>query len=586
MSTSVALPALGESVTEGTVSTWLKKVGDTVAVDEPLVEISTDKVDTEIPSPVAGTILEILVQEDETVEVGAVLVVIGEAGEATSEAPAAPASAPAVAAPAPAPAPAAPAPVAPATPAQGTEITLPALGESVTEGTVSTWLKKVGDTVAVDEPLVEISTDKVDTEVPSPVAGTILEIRVQEDETVEVGAVLAIIGDANAAPAPVAPAAPSAPAAPAAPAPAPAAPAAPAPAAPAPAPAPAPAAPAPAATPAPAPAPVAKAPNIPAPTPAVAPRAAGGDAAEAAYVTPLVRKLAAEHNIDLASLKGTGVGGRIRKQDVLDATKAPAPVAAAAPAAAPEAAVREVSPLRGTTEKMSRIRQTIARRMRDSKDIAAQLTATVEVDLTVISRLRNQVKADFKASNGVGLTYLAFIAKATIEALQQFPIVNATANMDEKKITYPANENLGLAVDTPKGLMVPVLKNAGDLSVTDLAKAIADIGSRTREGKVSPDELSGGTFTITNYGSIGTLTDTPIINQPESAILGTGAIVKRPVVLIDKHLGESMAIRDMMYLNLSYDHRIIDGADAGRFLVAIKDRLEDGEFGAEFGVEA
>ena len=456
-----------------------------------------------------------------------------------------------------------------------TSVALPALGESVTEGTVSTWLKKVGDTVAVDEPLVEISTDKVDTEVPSPVAGTILEIRVQEDETVEVGAVLAIIGDANAAPAPVAPAAPSAPAAPAAPAPAPAAPAAPAPAAPAPA-----------ATPAPAPGPVAKAPNIPAPTPAVAPRAAGGDAAEAAYVTPLVRKLAAEHNIDLASLKGTGVGGRIRKQDVLDATKAPAPVAAAAPAAAPEAAVREVSPLRGTTEKMSRIRQTIARRMRDSKDIAAQLTATVEVDLTVISRLRNQVKADFKASNGVGLTYLAFIAKATIEALQQFPIVNATANMDEKKITYPANENLGLAVDTPKGLMVPVLKNAGDLSVTDLAKAIADIGSRTREGKVSPDELSGGTFTITNYGSIGTLTDTPIINQPESAILGTGAIVKRPVVLIDKHLGESMAIRDMMYLNLSYDHRIIDGADAGRFLVANKHRLVDGEVGAEFGVEA
>ncbi|SDB80106.1 2-oxoglutarate dehydrogenase E2 component [Raineyella antarctica] len=582
MSTSVALPALGESVTEGTVSTWLKKVGDTVAVDEPLVEISTDKVDTEIPSPVAGTVLEILVQEDETVEVGAVLAVIGEAGEAPSQ-PAAPAQqAPAPAAEAPAPAapaqeaqaPAAetPAPAASSAPAQGTEITLPALGESVTEGTVSTWLKKVGDTVAVDEPLVEISTDKVDTEVPSPVAGTILEIRVQEDETVEVGAVLAVIGNADAA---------AAPAAPTQQAPAPAAEAP----APAPAPAAAPAAPAPAAA-APAPAPAAPAPSapaVPAPTPAVAPRAAGGDVAEAAYVTPLVRKLAAEHNVDLASLKGTGVGGRIRKQDVLDAAKAPAEAAAPAPAAA--AAAPEVSPLRGTTQKMSRIRQTIARRMRDSKDIAAQLTATVEVDLTVISRLRARVKDDFKAKNGVSLTYLAFIAKATLEALQQYPIVNAVANMDDKTISYPASENLGLAVDTPKGLMVPVLKNAGDLSVTELAKAIADLGSRTRNAKVSPDELSGGTFTITNYGSIGTLSDTPIINQPESAILGTGAMVKRPVVLLDKHLGETIAIRDMMHLNLSYDHRIIDGADAGRFLVTVKDRLEDGDFGAEFGVQ-
>ncbi|MEA5154820.1 2-oxoglutarate dehydrogenase, E2 component, dihydrolipoamide succinyltransferase [Raineyella sp.] len=584
MSTSVTLPALGESVTEGTVSTWLKKVGDTVAVDEPLVEISTDKVDTEVPSPVGGTVLEIRVQEDETVEVGAVLAIIGEPGEAgAAQAPTAPApvaeapAAPAPAAPA-APAPAAPvatAPAAPAGPAQGTEVTLPALGESVTEGTVSTWLKKVGDTVAVDEPLVEISTDKVDTEVPSPVAGTVLEIRVAEDETVEVGAVLAIIGDANATPAPAAPAAPAPAAAPApvaAPAPA-AAPAAPAPAAPA---APVPAAPA---------APVAPAPV--APTRSVAPRAAGGDIAEAAYVTPLVRKLAAEHNVDLSTLTGTGVGGRIRKQDVLEAAKAAAAPAPAAPAAAAAAGTaHEVSPLRGTTEKMSRIRQTIARRMRDSKDVAAQLTATVEVDLTLITRIRAQVKSDFKAQYGVGLTYLAFIAKAAIEALQKYPIVNATVNMDDKTITYPATENLGLAVDTPKGLMVPVLKNAGDFSVTDFARAIADIGSRTREGKVSPAELSGGTFTITNYGSVGALWDTPIINQPESAIMGTGAIVKRPVVLVDKHLGETIAIRDIMYLNLSYDHRIIDGADAARFLVAIKDRLEDGDFGAEFGVDA
>ncbi|WOQ15898.1 2-oxoglutarate dehydrogenase, E2 component, dihydrolipoamide succinyltransferase [Raineyella sp. W15-4] len=589
--TQVTLPALGESVTEGTVSTWLKKVGDTVAVDEPLVEISTDKVDTEVPSPVAGTVLEIRVAEDETVEVGAILAIIGDANAAPAApvAPAAPAPAPiAPAAPAPvAPAAPAPAPVAPATPAaapapaapaQGTQVTLPALGESVTEGTVSTWLKKVGDTVAVDEPLVEISTDKVDTEVPSPVAGTVLEIRVAEDETVEVGAILAIIGDANAAPA--------APVAPAAPAPAPIAPAAPAPVAPA-APAPAPVAPA---TPAAAPAaPAAQAPvavHAPVSTSSVAPRATGGDVAEAAYVTPLVRKLAAEHGVDLTALTGTGVGGRIRKQDVLDAAEAAKAATAPAATAPVPAAAREVSPLRGTTEKMSRIRQTIARRMRDSKDVAAQLTATVEVDLTLISRLRAQVKGDFRAQHGVGLTYLAFIAKATVEALQQYPIVNATVNMDDKTITYPANENLGLAVDTPKGLMVPVLKNAGAFTVTDFAKAIADLGSRTREGKVSPNELSGGTFTITNYGSVGVLWDTPIINQPESAIMGTGVIVKRPVVLVDKHLGETIAIRDMMYLNLSYDHRIIDGADAGRFLVAIKDRLEDGDFGAEFGVEA
>ncbi len=465
-----------------------------------------------------------------------------------------------------------------------TSVELPALGESVTEGTVSRWLKKVGDTVEVDEPLVEISTDKVDTEIPSPVSGTVLEIRVAEDETVEVGAVLAIVG--SGAPAPAAPAAPAEPAAPAAPA-QPAAPAAPAqPAAPA---APAPVAPAaPPAPPAPpAPAPVAPAPTAPPAPHVAAPRAAGGEAAEAAYVTPLVRKLAAEHNVDLSALKGTGVGGRVRKQDVLDAAARAAEAAAApAPSAAPAPtkAHGEVSPLRGTTEKMSRLRQTIARRMRESKDVAAQLTTTVEVDLTPISWLRDKTKADFRARHGVGLTYLAFIARAAIEALQQYPIVNARVNMDDKTITYPAQENLGIAVDTPRGLLVPVLKSAGGLSVTELAKAIADLGARTREGKVGPDELSGGTFTITNYGSVGALWDTPIINQPESAILGTGVLVKRPVVLTDKRLGQTIAIRDMMFLNLSYDHRIIDGADAARFLVAIKDRLEDADFGAEFGL--
>ena len=577
MSTDVTLPALGESVTEGTVSRWLKQVGDTVEMDEPLVEISTDKVDTEIPSPAAGTVLEIRVHEDETAAVGAVLAVIGVADTAPS-APAAPVAVPPAPAvpPPPAPEPASPVaaglePTGPAASAgaAGTEVKLPALGESVTEGTISRWLKQVGETVEADEPLVEVATDKVDTEIPSPVSGTLLEIRVHEDETAPVGSVLALIGQAAAAPAPT----------PAAPAPTPAAPAAVAPVT-AP-PAPAASAPVPAGS-----APMAPAPVVPAPT-----ATAGALRTESdGYVTPLVRKLAAQHGVDLASITGTGVGGRIRKQDVLDAAAAasqpaPQPTAPAAattpvPTVTATAAAPAVSRVRGTTEKMSRLRATIARRMVESLQVSAQLTATVEVDLTAISRLRAKVKDSFKAREGASLSYLPFITKAAVEALAQFPKVNATIDTEAGTITYPDAEHVGIAVDTDKGLLVPVIRDAGTLSVGGLAKKIADLAARTRASQVTPDELTGGTFTITNYGSTGTLFDTPIINQPQVAILGTGALVKRPVVLNDAELGEIVAVRDMMYLSLSYDHRLVDGADAARFLSTVKARLEGGDFGA------
>ena len=556
MSHTVELPALGESVTEGTVTRWLVAVGDTVAVDDPIVEVSTDKVDTEIPSPVAGVVEQILVEEDEDVEVGAALVVIGDGSSAPAAAPAAPAAeAPAASAPAAPEAPAAAAAPA-AGSASGQEVTLPALGESVTEGTVTRWLKEVGEQVEVDEPLVEVSTDKVDTEIPSPVAGTLLEIRIPEDEEAEVGQVLAIIGDSSAAAAPAAPAAP----APAAAAPAPATPAAPA-----------------------APA---SAPDAPA-TPAAP--AADGEA----YVTPLVRKLAKDNGIDLSTVKGTGVGGRIRKQDVQAAiaakgsTAPAAPAASAAPAAdgAPKAAhTFEVSTKRGTVEKTARIRQVIAKRMRESLDISTQLTQVTEVDMTRVAQLRAKAKDGFLAREGAKLTFLPFFAQAVTEALQQHPALNASMTEDLKQITYPDSENVAIAVDTPKGLLVPVIKNASDLGIAGLAKAIGDLGGRARTGDIAPEELTGSTFTITNIGSFGALFDTPIINQPNVAILGTGSIVKRPMVVKDVDGNDSIAIRSMCYLSLTYDHRVVDGADAGRFLYTLKTRLEEANFEAELGL--
>ncbi|MEU9898256.1 2-oxoglutarate dehydrogenase, E2 component, dihydrolipoamide succinyltransferase [Streptomyces phaeochromogenes] len=597
MAVSVTLPALGESVTEGTVTRWLKAEGERVEADEPLLEVSTDKVDTEIPSPAAGVLASIKVAEDETVEVGAELAVIDDGSGAPAAAPApAAAEAPAPAA-APEPAPQAtpsteaaapaPAPTAEAASgggsAEGTDVVLPALGESVTEGTVTRWLKEVGEEVAEDEPLLEVSTDKVDTEIPAPVAGVLLEIVVAEDETAEVGAKLAVIGAPGAAPA----AAP----APAAPAPAPAA-AAPAPAAPAaPAPAPAPAAPAAPAAAAPAPVqPAAPAPK-PAPaapvTPAPAPAATSGD--DGAYVTPLVRKLAAENGVDLATVKGTGVGGRIRKQDVLAAAEAakaaaaaPAP-AAAAPSTAKKAPTLEASPLRGQTVKMPRIRKVIGDNMVKALHEQAQLSSVVEVDVTRLMRLRAQAKDSFAAREGVKLSPMPFYVKAAAQALKAHPAVNARINVEEGTITYFDTENVGIAVDSEKGLMTPVIKHAGDLNIAGIAKATADLAGKVRANKITPDELSGATFTISNTGSRGALFDTIIVPPNQVAILGIGATVKRPAV-IETEEGTVIGVRDMTYLTLSYDHRLVDGADAARYLTAVKAILEAGEFEVELGL--
>ncbi|MFL6165984.1 MAG: 2-oxoglutarate dehydrogenase, E2 component, dihydrolipoamide succinyltransferase [Ornithinibacter sp.] len=661
MSERVKMPALGESVTEGTVTRWLKGVGDTVEVDEPLLEVSTDKVDTEIPSPVAGTLQEILVQEDDTVPVGADLAVIGDgaapaggdsggeqsgaqgsgpsdevsdqsdgdavaqAGDEGGQEPAEPQAdasqeqAP-QAAPQEQPA-AAPAPTASGDSGgsgDGTTVKMPALGESVTEGTVTRWLKQEGDEVAVDEPLLEVSTDKVDTEIPSPVGGTLTKILVQEDDTVPVGADLAVVGgsgggggtaapqseqakeatgaqgDEQSQPAPELTEAPEpqTPQTPQTPQPAPSAPPAQAESAPAQQ-----EASAPAGAPAQQEAPAQAVPDTAAaeadgagsaPVESGAP-SGGGDRDAAAYVTPLVRKLANDHGIDLSTVSGTGIGGRIRKQDVLAAAEAakapePEPAAAQAPASAakaPAAASSEGSK-RGTTEKMSRLRKTIARRMVESLQVSAQLTTVVEVDVTRISRLRDRAKSDFAQREGTKLSFLPFFALAAVEALKAHPTVNASIEGDE--VTYHGGEHLGIAVDTEKGLLVPVLKNAGDLNIAGLARGIADVAERTRSNKIMPDDLAGGTFTITNTGSRGALFDTPIINQPQVAILGTGAVVKRPVVVDDPDLGETIAVRSMCYLALSYDHRLVDGADAARFLATVKSRLEEGSFESDLGV--
>ena len=569
MTFSVTMPALGESVSEGTVTRWLKAEGDHVNVDEPLLEVSTDKVDTEIPSPVSGTLQKIVVQIDQTVPVGAELAIIADGAAASAPAPAAaPVAAPVVEAPAPvaaAPVTPPPAPAAPAAPATsaptgaGTVITMPALGESVSEGTVTRWLKNVGDAVAVDEALLEVSTDKVDTEIPSPVAGTLLAIDVAVDTTVPVGARLGLIGAVGGAVS-----APAAPAAPVAAAPVVAAPV----------------------TPTPAPvvaAPVVSAPVTPPPAPVASPAPVSQPAD--AYVTPLVRKLASELGVNLAQVKGTGIGGRIRREDVEALARPVAPVASVAVASTPSAAkppVVAVSPLRGTTVTMSRLRKVIAARMVESLQVSAQLTTVVEVDVTKIARLRDRAKASFEAREGVKLSFLPFFAVAVCEALKQHPVLNSSVEGDQ--ITYHGAEHLGVAVDTERGLLVPVIANAGDLNMGGIARKISDLAARTRDNKVTPDELGGGTFTLTNTGSRGALFDTPIINQPQVAILGLGAVVKRPMVVRGEDGGETIAIRSMVYLGLSYDHRVVDGADAARFLVTLKERLEGGAFESDLGL--
>jgi pyruvate dehydrogenase E2 component (dihydrolipoamide acetyltransferase) len=584
MTFSVTMPALGESVTEGTVTRWLKKEGDLVAVDEPLLEVSTDKVDTEIPSPVAGVLQKIVVPIDSTVAVGAELAVINESAGASTPAPVA-------ATPTPAPTPTAPTPTAPPTPtptpvavttpaptptpapvapvsttssnAGSTIVSMPALGESVTEGTVTRWLKKVGDSINVDEALLEVSTDKVDTEIPSPVSGTVLSIDVAVDSTVAVGARLASIGVAGSTSAPT----PQPPVA---------------------APIiekPAPVAAAPVVAPVVVP-PVAAAPVVSAPVATTA-NTSTHAATDDSYVTPIVRKLAAESGVNLATIKGTGVGGRIRKEDILAAATRPSQPAPAvgnsqvAPVSSPRSAI-VASPLRGTTVGMTRLRKVIADRMVESLKISAQLTTVIEVDVTKIDRLRKAAKDSFEAREGVKLTYLPFFAVAVCEALKQHPVLNSIVEGDQ--ITYHSSEHLGIAVDTDRGLLVPVVKDAGDLNMGGIARKIVDVAARTRDNKITPDELGGGTFTITNTGSRGALFDTPIINQPQVAILGLGAVVKRAMVVKGADGGETIAIRSMVYLALSYDHRVVDGADAARFLVTLKERLEEGRFESDLGL--
>ena len=589
MATNVTMPQLGESVTEGTVTRWLKNVGDVIKVDEAIVEVSTDKVDTEIPSPVAGVLLEIKAAQDSVIPVGGVMAVIGEAGSATPSAPAPVAPSvvktpppapkpepviekPVVQTPPPAPAPVAPPVVVPAASGSSVNVVLPALGESVTEGTVTRWLKNVGDSVSLDEAIVEISTDKVDTELPSPAAGVITEIKVSQDQVAAVGAVLAVISSSAGAVAPK----------PATPAPAPVV-----------------------QTPPPAPkvetVVVPQAPPVATPTPTVF--ATTPSSSKDTYATPIVRQLAKEKGIDISTISGSGVNGRVKKEDVLNATgtpvaappvakpvaaavsapvATPTPVSAPAKPAAPAASVEQ--PLRGRIEQTTRLRRVIAERMVQSLHISAQLTSVVEVDVTKISSLRNKVKDSFVAREGVKLSFLPFFAKVAVETLKEFPIVNATISADATQVAYSDAIHLAVAVDTPRGLLVPVIRDAGDLSIAGLSRKIQDVANRTRDNKVTPDELSGGTFTLTNTGSRGALFDTPIINQPQVAILGTGAVVKRPVVVKGSDGNDQIAIRQMVYLALTYDHRLVDGADAARFLSSMKVRLEEANFESELGL--
>ncbi len=405
-------------------------------------------------------------------------------------------------------------------------VTMPALGESVTEGTVIRWLKSEGDQVAMDEPLLEVSTDKVDTEIPSPVAGILQKIVVAVDQIVAVGAELAIIAVREASSS-VEPAAPV----------------------------------------------------LETPVVVAAPVVIVTEPSDA-YVTPIVRKIAKELGVNLSQVTGSGIGGRIRKEDVQGMARPAVPVVA--PTLNQSVTPLTTSPLRGTTVTMSRLRKVIASRMVESLHISAQLTTVIEVDVTKIARLRDRAKATFEERESVKLSFLPFFAVAICEALKQHPVLNSSVEGDQ--VTYHGAEHLAIAVDTERGLLAPVIHNAGDLNMGGIARKIADLAARTRDNKVTPGELGGGTFTLTNTGSRGALFDTPIINQPQVAILGLGAVVKRPMVVKSEDGGETIAIRSMVYLALSYDHRVVDGADAARFLVTLKERLEGGAFESDLGL--
>ena len=580
MAYSVEMPELGESVTEGTITQWLKSVGDTVEVDEPLLEVSTDKVDTEIPSPVAGTLLEIKAEEDDTIDVGAVIAIIGEEGESAGSSDAsqekdepaeeeAPKEEAAEAE--------SDSDDAPAASGDATDVEMPELGESVTEGTITQWLKSVGDTVEVDEPLLEVSTDKVDTEIPSPVAGTLVEILADEDDTIDVGAVIARIGDGNAKPA--------------------------------------------ASDKKEEPKEEPKAekkeepkkeepkqeePKQEAPKaepkeepkkdePAKAEESAPKSSAKVnsgdnvPYVTPLVRKLADKHGIDLNTVEGTGVGGRIRKQDVLAAANGEAPASESAAPAGERAnwSTKSVDPekqeLIGTTTKVNRIREITATKMVESLQITAQLTHVQEVDMTTVAALRKKAKPAFVDKYNANLSFLPIIVKATVEALVSHPNVNASYNPETKEMTYHSDVNVAIAVDTPRGLLTPVIHKAQELTLPEIAQTIADLADRARNNKLKPNDLTGATFTVTNIGSEGALLDTPVLVPPQAGILGTAVIEKRPVVITEDGQ-DAIAIRQMCYLPFTYDHQVVDGADAGRFITTIKDRLETGNFESDLAL--
>ena len=563
MANSVEMPELGESVTEGTITQWLKSVGDTVEVDEPLLEVSTDKVDTEIPSPVAGTIIEIKADEDDTIEVGEVIAIIGDEDEAGSasndssadkgeeeaeekkEEPKADSSN--------------------GGSGDAADVEMPELGESVTEGTITQWLKSVGDTVEVDEPLLEVSTDKVDTEIPSPVAGTLVEILADEDDTIEVGEVIALIGDENAT------ASSSE------------------------------------AKPEPQeekkeepkaeekeekkPEPKAEEKKESTQDSSLNTSAKVNNGDNVPYVTPLVRKLAEKHGVDLNTVEGTGVGGRIRKQDVLAAAgEGDAPAKSGAQSDnSPRArwSTKSVDPAKqeliGTTQKVNRIREITAAKMVEALQISAQLTHVQEVDMTAIWDMRKKNKQAFIDKHGANLSFLPFIVKATAEALVSHPNVNASYNPETKEMTYHSDVNIAIAVDTPKGLLTPVIHKAQDMTLPQIAQQIAELADKARNNKLKPNDLTGATFTVTNIGSEGAMLDTPILVPPQAGILGTAAIEKRPVV-VNENGQDAIAIRQMCYLPFTYDHQVVDGADAGRFITTIKDRLQTADFQADLEV--